>query len=239
MGLRTGDLRNLVHDVFEVDTYKSKMGDDKDILTLSFVVNDKDPADDLVKFIEGGYEFVLDADASAGELEDAKYRVFVELERGRHSIDNIVELLDGISKLTEIDDFRFRYHKQFRSHAATPEELEGEIPTDPDAYTLLVSESTMNNYKNFFNRSFVDSVELMDDILTVRKIYSQPLAFEVHDFGDATDINESLTETINVNDFAEVIFLTKYIGDYNITKYGQKFIIENEDKALVVSRIKS
>jgi len=39
MGLRAGDLKNCVYKVFEIDSYKSKMGDDKNIVTLSFSVN--------------------------------------------------------------------------------------------------------------------------------------------------------------------------------------------------------
>jgi hypothetical protein len=237
MGLNAGDLRNLVHDVFEVDNYRSKMGDDRDIITVSFVVNDREPANDLVQFIESGYDFVLDADATEGELENAKYRVFVEFQRDRKAIENIIELLDGVSKLADIEKWRFRYHKQFRGHEATVENLEGEIPIDPDSYDLVVKESNLNNYKHFFNRSFVDSVELMDDILTIRKIYSQPVQFKVLDFGDAVAMNETITETINFNDWAEIIFLTKYIGDYNITKYGSKLVIENGDKSLIVKRL--
>ena len=33
------------------------------------------------------------------------------------------------------------------------------------------------------------------------------------------------------------IFLCKYIGDYNITKYGDKLTFENAGKTLVVERI--
>ena len=40
------------------------MGDDKDIVTLSFSVNEKHAPDDLMNFIQKGYEFVLDADAT-------------------------------------------------------------------------------------------------------------------------------------------------------------------------------
>ena len=38
------------------------MGEDPDIVTLSFAVKGDRPAKDLVKFIETGYDFVLDAD---------------------------------------------------------------------------------------------------------------------------------------------------------------------------------
>ena len=33
MSLRAGDLANLVDDIFEIDNFKSKMGDDKNIVT--------------------------------------------------------------------------------------------------------------------------------------------------------------------------------------------------------------
>ena len=38
MGLQAKDLRNLVYDIFEIDSFKSKMGEDKDIVVLSFSV---------------------------------------------------------------------------------------------------------------------------------------------------------------------------------------------------------
>ncbi len=77
--LRAKDLRNLVENIFEIDNYKSKIGDDRDTVVLTFTVDKKDPADDLENFLEMGYEFILDSEATTGELDDGKYRVFVEL----------------------------------------------------------------------------------------------------------------------------------------------------------------
>jgi hypothetical protein len=36
---------------------------------------------------------------------------------------------------------------------------------------------------------------------------------------------------------AEVMFLTKMIGNYNITKIGNKFIFENSDSAVILERL--
>ena len=36
MGLREHDLKDCIENIFEIDSYKSKMGDDKDICVLSF-----------------------------------------------------------------------------------------------------------------------------------------------------------------------------------------------------------
>ena len=49
-GLKAGDLEGVVEKRFSVDQFKSKMGDDKNILVLSFVVDGQAPARDLERF---------------------------------------------------------------------------------------------------------------------------------------------------------------------------------------------
>ena len=44
MGLNQGDLRSLVYDIFEIDSFKSKMGDDKNIVVLSFSARTRESA---------------------------------------------------------------------------------------------------------------------------------------------------------------------------------------------------
>jgi len=53
------------------------MGEDRDIVVLGFHVRDKNPAADLMEFIERGYTYILDADMSTGEESDGQYQVFV------------------------------------------------------------------------------------------------------------------------------------------------------------------
>ena len=167
MGLRIGDLKDCVDHIFEIDSFKSKMGDDKDIVTLSFSVNEANAADDLMNFIEKGYEFVLDADVTSGEQSDGTYKGFVELERN----------------------------------------------------------------------SYLESIDMRNDQLRLKKAYAEPLVFEFKDFGERQEVLNRLDEKINVNEFAEVIYLCKYVGDYNITKYGDKLMFENSDTALVLKRL--
>lgn len=237
MGLYAEDLKHLVYDIFEIDSYKSKMGNDKDIVTLSFSVRDQNPANDLMNFIEKGYEFVLDADVTPGEQSDGTYKVFVEIERGRHTSEQIMEIADGVKKLAGLDDFKYRYYKNFHSIPLSQESLEETLPTDADAYESLVNESNLNNYSNFFNRSLVESVVMSGDRLTIKKAYADPVQFNFIGYGDRESMFATINETMNVNDFAEVIFLTKYIGDYNISKFGNKLVLENQGRALVLERI--
>lgn len=237
MGLRNGDLGDLVYDVFEIDSYQSKMGEDKNIVTLSFSVKDKAPADDLVKFLEGGYSFILDSDVTAGEQSDGTYKVFVELERNRNSNEQILEIVDGVQKLANIEQFRFRYYKNFRSHDLSIDSLNEHVPTDPDNYGIKVNESNLENYKNFFNKSYLETIDMLENVITIKKPYADPLHFRFVDFGNTEYTINNIKESYNTNDFAEVIFLSKYIGDYNINKYGSKFTLDNAGKTLVVERI--
>ena len=59
------------------------MGDDRDIIVLSFSTKNEGSAKDLENFLEKGYPFVLDADATNGEQADGMYKVFVEIQRGK------------------------------------------------------------------------------------------------------------------------------------------------------------
>lgn len=237
MTLKAGDLKNLIDEVFEIDSYRSKMGDDKNIVTLSFSVKDKQPAEDLANFLEKGYNFILDADATPGEQSDGKYKVFVELQRERNVGSNICEILDGVTKISEMPGLKFRYYKDFQSKDANLQEIESMVPTDPDNYAQVATESNMRNFKNFFNKSYVDEIIMEGDIFTIRKKYADPVQFRYLDFGPTQQTLDSINESFNANEFAEIIFLSKYIGDYNITKYGHKLTFENNGFTLVAERI--
>ena len=80
-GLKAGDLEGVISKKFSVDQFKSKMGEDKNIIVLAFSVEGQAAAKDLERFAETGYTEVLDADATPGTLEDGKHRVFIEMAR--------------------------------------------------------------------------------------------------------------------------------------------------------------
>lgn len=140
-GLEHGDLARLVHPELHADEFKSKMGEDKDIVVLSFKVTDKEPALDLVNFIEKSYDWVLDADASAGELDDGDYLVFAELERTPEVADHIMEMIGDIINLTDQDigDWAFQYQKTGTVGELKRETL-AQIPATPEAYVAKFGE---------------------------------------------------------------------------------------------------
>lgn len=135
-GLEKGDLARLVSNVYSIDEFKSKMGDDADIIVLGFVVDDKNPAMDLMNFVERGYDFVLDADVSAGEAQNGEYMVFVEMERNEDAPKNIHHLISDISSLTDIDtmNWEFKYRKSNTKYDCTEENIARIVPLTARQY---------------------------------------------------------------------------------------------------------
>lgn len=135
-GLEQGDLARLVHPKVHVDEFESKMGDDADIVVLSFKVNGKEPALDLMNYIERGYEWVLDADVSSGELDDGEYLVFVELERNPAAAQHVVQMMSDIMNLTgqDLSEWKFQYRKSANEHEITEEEFRKVVPTSTADY---------------------------------------------------------------------------------------------------------
>jgi hypothetical protein len=238
-GLTAGDLRLLVNNIFEIDSYASKMGEDKDIVVLSFTVESKDPAQDLVTFLENGYDFVLDADHSPGELSDGKYKVFVEIERNKRVHEQILELLNGLNNLCEMDGFKFRYHKSFHSLDADANNLNETIPKTKEDYETTIQESHMNNFSNFFGRSYLESVSVDQDDLIFQKKYAEPLRMRISEFGTKAQVYNNIVGPIMLEgrDMSEIMYFTKYVGNYNITKIGSTFVFENNGYAVALERV--
>lgn len=238
--LRELDLRHFVSKIVTVDSHRSKIGDDEDVITLCFTVDGQDPAKDLEHFIEMGYDFVLDADVSPGETDEGTYQVFVEIERGRRAAKQIREILDGLTKLSGIDNWRFRYFKGFKSQEATEENLATAIPTDKETYETITTKYRMENFSNFFSSSYADSIELLDESINFKKIYGDTISFNIVTSGPKNEVYDLIKGPIVLesNAMAEIMFLSKTIGNFNITKIGNTFIFENSGWAVALERNK-
>lgn len=135
-GLETGDLARLVDRRVTVDEYKSKIGRDEDIVVLTFKIQGKPPALDLVNFIEKSYDWIADADASSGELNDGTYLVFVEADREESLVENLIIMFNDLEKLTGIDfdEWILSYHKPHKSGPVSEETIKNLIPLTPQEY---------------------------------------------------------------------------------------------------------
>lgn len=238
-GLRPMDLKEMVHGIFEVDSFKSKMGEDQDVCVVSFKVKDRAPAKDLMEFIEKGYNFVLDADVSSGEDNSGEYSVFVEISRTPKLADQIKELTYGVRKLTGIDDFKFKYYKEDQIYEASEENLKRHVPPTAGEYAGFMSRIRTESVKKFFNKTLMDDLTIDGNVITIHKPFDKKVRLEIvkEDSGDA--ILEGIEDAILIDEKAtsEIFWLTKVLGDYSINKIGESFVFNNGSRSMLLKRI--
>jgi hypothetical protein len=237
-GLKAGDLEGVVSDTFSVDQYKSKMGDDKNIMVLAFSVDGQAPAKDLEHFAEAGYTDVLDADATPGTLEDGKHKVFIEFARKENVDQSIRKFLDDLKKLTNIEIFRFTYHKRTKPFEASATNLADVLPRTPEAYNQKINALRLGEVKDFFDRFQMMEFKLDNNIVEIKKRNSDSLTFELHAFGETKLVmNEVKAFKLDQTAMSECMFLTKYFGPYNITKTTEdRFIFSKDGHSTLLSK---
>jgi hypothetical protein len=234
-GLRPTDLQEMVHEVFEVDSFRSKMGEDQDVCVVSFKVKDRSPAKDLMEFIEKGYPFVLDADVSSGEDNAGEYSVFVEISRSNKLAEQIKELTYGVKRLTGIDEFKFKYHKDSSVREATEENLKNHVPLSANAYEGRMNKIKTEGIRKFFNKTLMDDLTLDGDVITIHKPFNKQVKLRWLSKEDPLAIVEGAP---NVDDSAtaEIFWLTKVLGNYEISKFGDKLLFTNGDQSMLLQR---
>lgn len=148
-GIERGDLVRVVDPRMNIDEHRSKMGEDKDIVVIGFTVMGKEPADDLISFIEKSYDWVLDADVSSGETSDGNYVVFVEIERKPQVAEEIMKLMTDMMNLTEqkLSDWTFTYYKDKSPRPMTLDELQTTIIATPEKYEERVGDNVTESRK--------------------------------------------------------------------------------------------
>ena len=238
-GLKAGDLEGVVSSTFSVDQYKSKMGDDRNVMVLAFSVDGQAPAKDLEHFAETGYKDIMDADATPGTLEDGKHKVFIEFQR-KESVDTAIrKFLDDLKKLTNIETFSFTYHKRTNPFEASAKNLADVLPRTPEAYTQKISALRLGEVKNFFDKFEMMEVKLDNNIMNVKKHGTDvDMKFELHAFGETKMMmNEIKAFKIDADSMSECMYFTKYFGPYQITKTNEdKFVFSKGGDSVLLSK---
>lgn len=237
-GLKAGDLEGVISKKFSVDQFKSKMGEDKNIIVLAFSVEGQAAAKDLERFAETGYTEVLDADATPGTLEDGKHRVFIEMARVEQVDQHIKRFLQDLGKLANIDSFEFTYHKRTKPFEASAKNLADVLPRTPIAYTQKINTLRLGEAKDFFDKFSMMEFKLDSNLFTVKKQNADTLKFELHAYGNTNMImNEVKAFKIDESAMSECMWLTKYFGPYNITKTNEdRFVFSKNGQSALVSR---
>lgn len=128
------DLKGMLKPRVHVDEFAAKMGDDDDVIVISFFVRDKAAAQDLVNWFEKGYDWVLDADMSPGEIKPGRYLVYVEMRRRSTAGQRVAEMLDDLETLTEYSGKDWSMHYDGEVYPFSREEFDRLVPLSPAEY---------------------------------------------------------------------------------------------------------
>lgn len=131
------DMQDQVDNTITVDEYSAKIGNDKDIVTVTFKVHSKLAGEDLVTWLERGYDFVLDASISDGELEPGVWLVFVEMDRRLRVPNRIIEILNDLETLTGFKVKDWNVDIEGDTYDADEEILRQKMILNPNEYKRL------------------------------------------------------------------------------------------------------
>jgi hypothetical protein len=134
MALDYMDLEGQLNDKITIDEYAAKMGKDSDIVTITFTTNSKLAAKDLVTWFERGYDFVLDASVSDGEIEPGKWLVFVEMDRRSKVPERIITLLEDLETLTDMAVSDWTVGIDGNEYEASEEIMKEKMILNPNEY---------------------------------------------------------------------------------------------------------
>jgi hypothetical protein len=166
-GLDYHDLEGMVEPIISVDEYAAHMGPDDQIVTLAFIIKSETAGNDLADWFERGYDWVLDAQVSEGELSPGKYLVFVEMNRRSSVPERIIELFDDLKTLTNIStkDWTVRYEEE--DYPAEIETLRQVMILTPHDYRETDEEETTENEEGLNEMRTAAG-------LPVKKLYNNP-----------------------------------------------------------------
>jgi hypothetical protein len=128
------DLEGQLKDKITIDEYAAKMGKDSDIVTVTFNTNSKLAAKDLVTWFERGYDFVLDASVSDGEIDPGSWLVFVEMDRRSKVPNRVITLLEDLENLTGMDVSDWTVEIDGDEYEASEEIMKQKMILNPNEY---------------------------------------------------------------------------------------------------------
>lgn len=158
------DLVDQIDPLVTVDEYAAKMGDDDDIVTLTFTIKGEQAGKDLSDWLERGYDYILDATVSKGEISPGRYLVFAEMERRTTVPQKIVELISDLETLTDIPCKEWTVSIDGEEYEPDANQLASKMILSPHKYREI-KETDLNEMRELSNIETHNIYEEKDSIL--------------------------------------------------------------------------
>ena len=160
------DMEGLLKSTIHVDEFSSKMGDDDDVIVVSFFVRSKEAAKDLVNWFEKGYDWVLDADTSPGEIKPGRFLVYIELRRRSSAPDHLANAISDLATLTEYKPADWIMVYRDKETPFSVKEFSQQVPLSPKEYRKE-QESGLNEMRA---AAGLDTVQIYERDAEIRQL---------------------------------------------------------------------
>ena len=165
-GLDYKDMVGMIKPTIHVDEFSSKMGDDDDVIVVSFFVRSKEAAKDLVNWFEKGYDWVLDADTSPGEIKPGRFLVYIELRRRSSAPDHLANAISDLATLTEYKPADWIMVYRDKETPFSVKEFSQQVPLSPKEYRKE-QESGLNEMRA---AAGLDTVQIYERDAEIRQL---------------------------------------------------------------------
>ena len=128
------DMVGMIKPTLHVDEFASKMGDDDDIIVVSFFVRSQQASRDLMNWFEKGYDWVMDADVSPGEISPGRYLVYIELRRRSSAGAKLADAVQDLETLTELAPADWTMHYEDHTVPFSQDTFDRLVPLSPKEY---------------------------------------------------------------------------------------------------------
>lgn len=162
------DMESQIIPIIGIDEFKSSIGDDDDLITLNFTVKDNAVAEDLAQWFERGYEWVIDAESSPGEVSDGKWLVFVEMSRRAKSAEQIMEMISDLETLTGLKPTEWTAKIGDTKEQISIDLIKSKIQLSPHEYRM-VHEESLNEWRQIAGIPTVNTYEDDEDMKAIKR----------------------------------------------------------------------
>lgn len=162
------DMEGMIKPTLHVDEFAAKMGDDDDIIVASFFVRSQLAAQDLMNWFEKGYDWVMDADVSPGEISPGRYLVYIEMRRRSSAGQHLLDAISDLETLTELTPEDWQMHYGDQTLPFTRENFNRVVPLSPKEYRAR-KERDLNEMRA---AAGIDTVLIYDKDQDIRKLQS-------------------------------------------------------------------
>jgi hypothetical protein len=150
-GLKHMDMKGYVFPILEIDKYESTIGSDDDLVTINFISKSPACASDLAEWLERGYDWVIDASTSPGEVKPGKYITFVEVKRRLAVPARVIEIINDLDTLTDLKLDQWKITVGDIEVENTAESIAKHLQTNPqdyrDSHPDDTGDDTLNEWK--------------------------------------------------------------------------------------------